>query len=73
MEPATSAPACLATASPAPAASIVAVHFETVNHCLLHRSKLRSASDGAGVGNPIAIPRDGEQLDYRSTSTLNPP
>ena len=66
-------PDVLATAAAAPAASIVAVHFETVNHCLLRRSELRAASDLAGVGNRVAIPRDGEQLDYRSTSTLNPP
>ena len=66
-------PDVLATARAAPTASLVAVHFETVNHCVLRRSELGDAVDRARMGNRIAVPADGERLDYRLTSTVNPP
>jgi L-ascorbate metabolism protein UlaG (beta-lactamase superfamily) len=46
----------------APRATIVAVHLEAINHCLLGRAELREAVDAAGVGEQVAIPRDGEVL-----------
>jgi L-ascorbate metabolism protein UlaG (beta-lactamase superfamily) len=50
------------TARAAPRATVVAVHMEALNHCLLGRSELRAAVDGAGVGGRVAIPADGEML-----------
>jgi L-ascorbate metabolism protein UlaG (beta-lactamase superfamily) len=46
----------------APRATIVAVHLEAVNHCLLSRADLRAAVDAAGVGERVEIPLDGETL-----------
>ncbi|HEX2102426.1 MAG TPA: MBL fold metallo-hydrolase [Solirubrobacteraceae bacterium] len=50
------------TARAAPRATIVAVHLEALNHCLLTRAELRAAVDEAGVGARVAIPADGETL-----------
>jgi L-ascorbate metabolism protein UlaG (beta-lactamase superfamily) len=46
----------------APRATIVAVHMEALNHCVLSRSELRAAVDAAGVGGRVVIPSDGETL-----------
>jgi L-ascorbate metabolism protein UlaG (beta-lactamase superfamily) len=46
----------------APQATVVAVHMETVNHCLLTREGLRAALDRAGVRTKVLIPRDGEEI-----------
>jgi len=43
----------------APKAKIMAVHMDTINHCLLTRSKLRKALDETGLKG-ILIPQDGE-------------
>jgi len=42
----------------APAATIVAVHLEAINHCLETRDELRAATAGAG----ILVPGDGETI-----------
>jgi L-ascorbate metabolism protein UlaG (beta-lactamase superfamily) len=52
----------IATARAAPAATIVAVHLEALNHCGLSRADLRAAVDAAGVGDRVRIPADGETL-----------
>jgi L-ascorbate metabolism protein UlaG (beta-lactamase superfamily) len=50
------------TARAAPRATIVAVHLEAINHCVLRRAELRAAVDEAGVGARVLIPGDGEAL-----------
>lgn len=50
----------ISVAQAAPQATIIAVHTEAINHCLLTRSALREAVDVAGVGGCVQIPRDGE-------------
>ena len=52
------------TARAAPRATIVAVHLEALNHCLLTREALRTAVDEAGVGGRVLIPADGETLRF---------
>jgi hypothetical protein len=52
----------IATARAAPRATVVAVHMEAINHCLLGRAELRAAVDDAGVGGRVLIPDDGETL-----------
>jgi L-ascorbate metabolism protein UlaG (beta-lactamase superfamily) len=52
------------TARAAPRATIVAIHLEALNHCLLTRAELRAAVDEAGVGERILIPADGETIRF---------
>jgi L-ascorbate metabolism protein UlaG (beta-lactamase superfamily) len=44
----------------APAARVVAVHMEAVNHCLETRAQLGAALAAAGLAGRVAIPADGE-------------
>lgn len=46
----------------APRATVVAVHLEAVNHCLLTREALRDGLRRADVRTTVRIPRDGEDL-----------
>ena len=46
-----------------PDAQVVAVHMETVNHCILTRAALRTAVDAQGFGKQVVIPDDGESLE----------
>jgi L-ascorbate metabolism protein UlaG (beta-lactamase superfamily) len=46
----------------APRATVVAVHLEAVNHCLLTRDALRDGLRRADVRSTVRIPRDGEDL-----------
>lgn len=48
----------------APDTAVVAVHMETVNHCLLTRSALASRVREAGLTSRVWIPRDGETAQY---------
>jgi len=50
-------------AAPA-AASLIAVHFEAVNHCRLSRSALRQHIESIGVVGGVLIPADGESLTF---------
>ena len=43
-----------------PEALVIAVHMDTVNHCLLTRQMLEEAVEEAGVGEGIQIPNDGD-------------
>jgi L-ascorbate metabolism protein UlaG (beta-lactamase superfamily) len=52
------------TAKAASRSTIVAVHLEALNHCLLTRAELRAAVDAAGVGDRVLIPADGEALRF---------
>ncbi|MFL5817327.1 MAG: MBL fold metallo-hydrolase [Conexibacter sp.] len=54
----------VAVAEAVPQARLVVVHLEAINHCLLTRAELRAAVDSAGVGERVAIPADGEALDF---------
>jgi L-ascorbate metabolism protein UlaG (beta-lactamase superfamily) len=46
----------------APQATLVAVHLEALNHCVLTRDGLRAGLDRSGVTSTVLIPRDGEEL-----------
>ncbi len=51
----------LAVAAADPDMTVVATHMETINLCQLTRAGLRAAVDGAGVGDQVLIPVDGEE------------
>jgi L-ascorbate metabolism protein UlaG (beta-lactamase superfamily) len=46
----------------APAAQVVAVHMEAINHCLLTRSDLGFQIEAARLAHQVRIPGDGEWL-----------
>jgi L-ascorbate metabolism protein UlaG (beta-lactamase superfamily) len=50
-----------AVARALPATRIVAVHMESINHCVLLRNELAAAVRTAGLASRVAIPRDGER------------
>jgi len=52
----------VAVAGAAPAARIVAVHMEAINHCLESRAALSRALEAAGVADRVHVPADGERL-----------
>lgn len=52
----------VAVAEAAPAATVVAVHMEAINHCVETRAALAAAVAGAGVGDRVLIPSDGDAL-----------
>jgi L-ascorbate metabolism protein UlaG (beta-lactamase superfamily) len=45
-----------------PDTHVVAVHMETINHCLLTRAQLRQLLDQAGLIGRVMIPREGAQI-----------
>lgn len=51
------------TCRAAPAARMVAVHMESINHCLLSRSDLAFQLEAARLLDQVAIPQDGEWVD----------
>ena len=46
----------------APRATVIAVHMEAVNHCVLTRAGLRDGLNRSGVASTVLIPRDGEEI-----------
>lgn len=46
----------------APRATVIAVHMEAVNHCVLTRAGLRAGLNRSSVASTVMIPRDGEEL-----------
>jgi L-ascorbate metabolism protein UlaG (beta-lactamase superfamily) len=52
----------VAVTEAAPAAQVVAVHMEAINHCLETRADLAAALASAGADVRVAIPADGETL-----------
>lgn len=48
----------------APDATIVAVHMEAINHCLLARDDLREQLDEKGLLDQARIPADAERLNF---------
>ncbi|HEX5166277.1 MAG TPA: MBL fold metallo-hydrolase [Thermomicrobiales bacterium] len=49
-------------ANTAPNAKIVAVHMDTINHCLLTRAMLTKVVADAGLSERVLIPGDGETI-----------
>lgn len=47
----------------APGATVIAVHMEAVNHCVLTRDGLRAGLAREGIQSRVRIPRDGEELN----------
>lgn len=47
-----------------PEAKVVAVHMETINHCLLTRAALRARVEKEGLEKQVYIPADGETLKF---------
>lgn len=52
----------IAVAEAAPAARVVAVHLEAINHCLESRADLAARVVEAGLGDRVSIPADGQAL-----------
>ena len=53
----------LALAAAAPAALLIAIHLEALDHCRLSRKALRAAADRAGISaERLLIPADGERI-----------
>lgn len=52
----------IAVANAAPAARVIAVHMESINHCVLRRADLAAALERAGLSSRVAIPADGERV-----------
>lgn len=55
----------IATITATPTAKVIAVHMETVNHCLLKRNDLKKELEGAGVLDRCMIPSDGEKIQIK--------
>ena len=49
-------------AATAPNAKIIAVHMDTINHCLLTRAMLTQAVADAGLTDRVLVPGDGETI-----------
>ena len=47
-----------------PEAQVVAVHMETINHCILTRAALRIKVEEEGLEKQVRIPQDGEVLTF---------
>lgn len=45
-----------------PQATIIAIHMEAVNHCILSRKELRTYSIEHGMEQQVLIPEDGEEI-----------
>jgi L-ascorbate metabolism protein UlaG (beta-lactamase superfamily) len=52
----------ISTITASQSAKVVAVHMETINHCLLKRSDLRKELDAANLLKNCVIPLDGERV-----------
>ena len=47
-----------------PAAKVVAIHMEAINHCLLTRTELKRRLEGEGLLHQGQIPNDGEVMTF---------
>jgi L-ascorbate metabolism protein UlaG (beta-lactamase superfamily) len=54
------------TCHAAPDAQVVAVHMESINHCLLSRADLAFQLEAARTIGQVAIPQDGDWVDVRA-------
>lgn len=50
-----------AVARAAPGTRIVAVHMDSINHCVVRRTDLAAALERAGLTGRVAVPRDGDR------------
>lgn len=48
----------------APAAKVVVLHMEAINHCLLTREELKGFIQQAGLDNRVQVPDDGQWVDF---------
>lgn len=48
----------------APAAKVVVVHMEAINHCLLTRAELNAFLCQEGLDNRVTVPADGQCLEF---------
>ncbi len=46
-----------------PSTKLIAVHMDTVNHCLVKRADLKKVLDEKGLGSKVLIPSDGETIN----------
>ncbi|MEK4044656.1 MBL fold metallo-hydrolase [Paenibacillus sp. FSL H8-0048] len=46
----------------APSASVIAVHMDTINHCLVTRELLKQRLEQKGLSGRVAVPLDGEWI-----------
>ncbi|MTH55677.1 MBL fold metallo-hydrolase [Bacillus mangrovi] len=53
------------TALAAPQARIIAIHMETLNHCLLSRTELNSFLQEKGLSDRVHVPEDGETMSFQ--------
>lgn len=55
----------LATLKSAPKATVVAIHMESLDHCVVSRKKLREIADNAGIpASRLIIPEDGSEFAF---------
>ncbi|OQP39791.1 hypothetical protein A4H97_16340 [Niastella yeongjuensis] len=47
-----------------PAAKLVAIHMEALNHCLLSRRELHEYVNEMGIADKVVIPRDGDIIKF---------
>ncbi|MCC8360060.1 MBL fold metallo-hydrolase [Salinimicrobium sediminilitoris] len=47
-----------------PTATIIAIHMEALNHCILSRRELRRFAEEKGFSEKLIIPKDGEVIDF---------
>ena len=48
-----------------PGARILAVHMESINHCLLTRDELKEKLEGEGLSGQVEVPADGESIELK--------
>ena len=56
----------IATCQALPSAQLVAVHMESINHCLLTRPDLEFQLEAARVRQQVEIPQDGQWVQLKS-------
>jgi L-ascorbate metabolism protein UlaG (beta-lactamase superfamily) len=47
-----------------PSATVIAVHMEAIDHCLLRRKELEDFIEGEGLSERVRIPADGEAIQF---------
>jgi L-ascorbate metabolism protein UlaG (beta-lactamase superfamily) len=45
-------------------ATVIAVHMEAIDHCLLHRKELEDFIESEGLSARVYIPEDGERMEF---------
>ncbi|HVO81732.1 MAG TPA: MBL fold metallo-hydrolase [Terriglobales bacterium] len=61
----------ITTCKAAPNEQIVAVHMESINHCLLTRADLAFQLEAARVIQQVAIPNDGDWIELKAGKTIS--